>query len=55
MYLFLGKDIDYWLALQEMLDTTGIPEDLLEEVIKLRGKVSFYESRIKELHKAIEE
>lgn len=46
---FLGHDIAYWLELQERVDTLGVA-NYLQEIADLRGKVSFYESRINELN-----
>jgi hypothetical protein len=49
---FLGKPVDYWIDLKakaDSLDDKNIVEDLLKEVRELRGKVSFYESRIQQM------
>ena len=48
--LYLGQEANYWLELEskaKVLDITN----WLEEIADLRGKVSFYESRIIELNK----
>ena len=47
--LYLGQPAAYWLELQRrMLDAPDALERvaLLNEVVALRGKLSFYESRI---------
>ena len=53
---FLGHPVKYWLNLQaEFEKRNDYPETrrLFDEVIILRGKVSFYESRISEMSKLI--
>lgn len=50
----LGHTLEYWSELNSRAEaiTDGslyLPR-LLEEIAELRGKVSFYESRVKELH-----
>lgn len=53
--MFLGKDMGYWIELEEQLrahgDKTGDAQRLIEEIATLRAKVSFYESRIMEMHR----
>lgn len=54
---FCGKPIDYWLEMEDRINH-GKPfevADLLIEVRELRGKVSFYEDRIKQMTKVMEE
>lgn len=48
---FLGHDTSYWLELQKRFDDQGdlSAPGLLEEVVKLQGKVGFYESRIADM------
>ena len=46
--LFFGRTTDYWLMLQEKAEKLNVTH-LLEEIATLRSKVSFYESRIKEM------
>jgi len=46
--LFLGETIEFWRELQCKANELGVV-DWLKEIATLRGKVSFYESRIKEL------
>lgn len=49
---FMGHPLDYWAELEKRFQAgAGSPRasDLLEEIIKLRAKVSFYESRISEM------
>lgn len=49
--LFLGKPIDYWVALRETVEDAGSDRaELLQEIFKLRGKVSLYEDRIEKLN-----
>jgi len=46
---FLGKPMDYWLALD--LDIKEMnAENMVHEIAKLRSKVSFYEARVNELN-----
>jgi len=49
METFLGHKIEYWLELQRKAKELGVVH-YLEEIATLRGKVSFYESRIDELN-----
>lgn len=49
---FLGHSADYWMDLERrFLEVQENPRcgELLEEIVKLRGKISFYESRIAEM------
>lgn len=48
---FMGHDLKYWSELERRFNAGAGPdgEALLKEVIELRGKVSFYESRIKQM------
>lgn len=46
--LYLGHDVKYWLELEKRVLTLGVM-NYLEEIAILRAKVSFYESRIKEM------
>ena len=45
---FLGHDTNYWLELEEQAQKLAVVK-WIEEVAKLRAKVSFYESRILEM------
>ncbi len=45
---FLGESFDFWVGIREELEKEGTT-DLYREIIKLRGKINFYESRIKQL------
>jgi len=51
---FLGRPIRYWIELQARFDASHarpiIAADLIQEISELRGKLSFYESRIKEIN-----
>lgn len=54
--LFLGETTSFWLELRHR--TEQAPESLqvialLNEVVQLRGRLSFLESRVKEMHKVI--
>jgi hypothetical protein len=47
--LFLGKPIDYWFEVDKDLKDRGVQE-LVSEIATLRAKISYYESRISQLH-----
>lgn len=47
---YMGHDINYWLELEKKAEELGVI-DYLEEISKLRGKVSFYESRIEQMNR----
>lgn len=51
MIEFLGKSPAYWLELQLRLenDCKFNAGDMLGEIVELRGKLSFYESRISQM------
>ena len=49
MEKYLGHDANYWLELERKAVKLEAV-DFLEEIAKLRGKVSYYESRIKEIN-----
>ena len=48
---FLGHPVIYWIELERRAKTEGglSTPRLLDEIAALRAKVSFYESRIKEM------
>jgi ubiquinone biosynthesis protein UbiJ len=46
---FLGEDITYWLELRQLAGKMEANE-LIKEIAELRSKVSFYESRIKQMN-----
>lgn len=50
---FCGHSVSYWLELEDRFrkEQTLTASDLLEEVMVLRGKVSFYEDRIRQMAK----
>jgi hypothetical protein len=54
--MLLGKPIEYWVDVQARIDELNLSSlmdevhALSQEVTKLRGKVSFYESRVKQMH-----
>lgn len=47
----LGHPPQYWFELERRFEAVAIPNGvgLLTEIVELRGKVSFYESRIKQM------
>lgn len=45
---YMGHTAEYWLELQKRADTLGAT-NFLGEIAHLRGVVSYYESRIKEM------
>jgi hypothetical protein len=56
--LFLGHTFKYWNELNSKAEAIHdgslyLPR-LLEEIAELRGKVSFYEARVKESHAFME-
>lgn len=53
MEYFFGHTCEYWLELQRRVSP---PEhrELIEEIARLRGRISFYESRIKDMAKLAE-
>ena len=51
----LGEPIEYWIKLKEDLRKAGpSAERFFKETLTLRAKISFYESRIKEMVKMME-
>ena len=46
---FLGHTVKYWLELEKKARKLDVVK-LIEEIAELRGKVSFYESRIDEMN-----
>lgn len=50
-FTYLGRPMKYWAELQQRFEgQSGLEAaELLLEVAELRGKVSFYESRIKQM------
>lgn len=47
--MFLGHTVAYWMDLNKRPRELAV-EDLIEEIVKLRGKISFYESRISDMN-----
>lgn len=47
--LFLGHPMNYWLELEKWAKLNNA-SDLIQEIADLRGKIGFYESRIKQLN-----
>jgi hypothetical protein len=50
---FFGHPFEYWAELERQAQNINAVH-LLEECYKLRAKVSFYESRIVEMYKIME-
>lgn len=48
METYLGHDAKYWLELEKKARELNVV-DFIEEIVSLRGKVNFYESRIEQL------
>lgn len=52
--MFLGHPVSFWIELKRRADEKLIDGDgyskLLAEIASLRGKVSFYESRVTQLY-----
>lgn len=47
---FLGHTAEYWLLLEKAAsERDPNVNELLVEVLQLRGKISFYEARIKQM------
>lgn len=46
---FMGKPLEYWLALHVQVQERGLDEDLIVENAKLRAIVSFYEDQIRKM------
>ena len=54
-YYFLGKPSSYWIELESRaVDSKPENANYLQEISDLRGKISFYESRIKECAQFLE-
>ena len=49
--LFLGETVDYWLKLKSEFENKNLTFDYFKEVLALRIKVSFYESRLDEMNR----
>lgn len=47
---FLGHEISYWLELEKRAKSLEAVK-FIEEIVELRGKIAFYESRIEQMHK----
>lgn len=54
MLMWMGLDVRSWKTLQDYYIRFGstVPDrdDLLNEITRLRGKLSFYEARIKDMY-----
>lgn len=56
--LYLGHSTAYWIALDMRfaMEATDVNNsNLLEEVVTLRGRINYYESRIKETAKVADD
>jgi hypothetical protein len=42
---FLGHDVGYWVELQRRAEALEVT-DFIQEIAELRGRLSFYESRL---------
>lgn len=54
---FYGHTYEYWMELERRFNQPELYRDkpaLLEEIIALRGRISFYESKIREMHELME-
>jgi hypothetical protein len=53
----LGRPMGYWLELHNRFtegSSSVRAEDLLQEVVTLRGKLAFYDARVAEMAKIME-
>lgn len=50
---YLGHTQQYWLELQARADTLDATR-LIEEIVRLRGKLNFVESRVQEMRRILE-
>lgn len=50
-HIMMGHSLAYWAELQSRFEKESAlaATDLLQEVVTLRGKVAFYESRIEQM------
>jgi len=51
--IFLGKPISYWIEMKQELQEKD-PNEYLDEIVRLRGLISYYESKIKQLSEFME-
>jgi len=51
--IFLGKPISYWIEMKQGLQEKD-PNEYLDEIVRLRGLISYYESKIKQLSEFME-
>lgn len=47
---FMGHEIGYWMELQKWVDINCY-DTMIAEIASLRGRVSYYESRVEEMTK----
>ena len=50
MDTFLGEKVGFWIALKERINKIDAT-DMMREIVSLRARVSFYESRFDETQK----
>jgi len=48
-FMLLGHSLEYWIELEKQAKSLDY-DKLIEEIARLRAKVSFYESRIEEMN-----
>lgn len=53
MVTFLGHSISYWTELEKRAERLKVT-DYIQEIADLKGKVSFYESRIRQMAELID-
>jgi hypothetical protein len=51
--LFMGKPYSFWQELRARSEVTDEDISLINEVLVLRGKVSYYESRVLEMSRVM--
>ena len=47
---FMGKSPAYWVEIDRRVQEERLDTDLLQEVVRLKGKISLYESRIEQMN-----
>ena len=46
----MGKSPAYWVEIDRRVQEERLDTDLLQEVVRLKGKISLYESRIEQMN-----
>lgn len=49
---YLGHEMSFWIELKRRAEENNMTANL-DEIVELRGKLNFYESRIKEMAKFV--